>query len=334
MPELRKDPVTGRWVIIATDRSKRPSDFTRQSVTIKGLRFCPFCPGNELRTPPEILAYRTRGAANEPGWSLRVVSSKFPALRVEGTPSPRGEGLYDKMNGIGAHEVLIETPEHFQTLSTMPVKRIEDLFWAFRDRVLDLRRDVRLRFILLFKNHGEAAGGTLEHSHSQLIALPVIPKRVKEEIDGARHYYEYRDRCIYCDIVTAEIENGSRVVMETDHFLVISPYAPRFPFETWILPKQHASHAETMTHAQIPDLASVVQKLSQRLDAVLEHPPYNLVVHSAPIQDPQLAHYHWHIEIIPKLTHVAGFEWGTGFYINPTPPEESARFLREANVPA
>jgi UDPglucose--hexose-1-phosphate uridylyltransferase len=334
VPELRKDPITGRWVIIATDRAKRPSDFTRQSVTIRGLRFCPFCPGNELRTPPEILAYRIRGAANEPGWTLRVIPSKFPVLRVEGTPSPRAEGLYDKMNGIGAHEVLIESPEHFHTFSSMPVKRIEDLFWGYRDRVLDLRRDVRLRSIMLFKNHGEAAGGTLEHSHSQLIALPVIPKRVNEEIAGARKYFEYRDRCIYCDIVAAEQEAVSRIVLESDHFLAISPYAPRFPFETWIMPKQHASHAETMTHAQIPDLALLIQNLAQRMDAVLENPPYNLVLHSSPIQDPQLAHYHWHIEIIPKLTNVAGFEWGTGFYINPTPPEESARFLREANVPA
>jgi UDPglucose--hexose-1-phosphate uridylyltransferase len=330
LPELRKDPVTGRWVIIATDRAKRPSDFTRQQVNITGLRFCPFCPGNELRTPPEILAYRTRGGANEPGWTLRVVSSKFPVPRVEGTINRKAEGLYDKMNGIGAHEVIIETSDHFQTLATMPEKRIEDLFWAYRDRVVDLRRDVRLRYILLFKNHGEAAGQALEHSHSQLIALPVVPKRVQEELDGADRYYDFKERCVYCDIIAQELDSGLRIVTETDHFLVISPYAPRFPFETWILPKAHNSHAETMSHAEIEDLSRVLQVTVRKIDSVLERPPYNLVLHSAPVQESALAHYHWHIELIPKLTHVAGFEWGTGFHINPTPPEESAKFLRES----
>jgi UDPglucose--hexose-1-phosphate uridylyltransferase len=330
LPELRKDPITGRWVIIATDRAKRPSDFSRQSVHISGQRFCPFCPGNELRTPPEILAYRTRGAANEPGWTLRVISNKFPVLRVEGTMSSKADGLYDKMNGVGAHEVIIETPEHSQTLATMPEKRIEDLFWAYRDRLLDLRRDERLKYVLLFKNHGEAAGQALEHTHSQLIALPVVPKRVREEIEGARRHYDYKERCVYCDIVAQELDDGSRIVMESDHFLAVCPYAARFPFETWVLPKAHNSHAETMSHAEIEDLARVLRSTVRRIDSTLEQPPYSLVVHSAPVQEGAIAHYHWHIEFIPKLTHVAGFEWGTGFYINPTPPEESAKFLRDS----
>lgn len=330
MPELRKDPITGRWVIIATDRAKRPSDFSRQTVTIKGVRVCPFCPGNELRTPPEILAYRTRGAANEPGWTLRVIPNKFPVLRVEGEVNRRAEGLYDKMNGVGAHEVLIETPDHMQTLSDVPVKRVEDLFWAYRDRVLDLRRDVRLRYILLFKNFGEAAGSPIEHSHSQLIALPVVPKHVHEEIEGARRHFEFRERCVYCDIVAQELDAGSRIAIETDHFVVTAPYASRFPFETWIIPKHHASHVETINHGEMQDLAAVLQKTLRRINSVLERPPYNLVLHSAPVQDPAMAHYHWHIELIPKLTHMAGFEWGTGFHTNPTPPEEAAQFLREA----
>jgi UDPglucose--hexose-1-phosphate uridylyltransferase len=331
LPELRKDPISGRWVIIATDRAKRPSDFTRQQVRTSELRFCPFCTGNELRTPPEILAYRTRGGANEPGWTLRVISNKFPILRVEGTISSKAEGMYDKMNGIGAHEVIIETPEHTQTLATMPEKRVEDLFWAYRDRVHDLRRDARLKHILLFKNHGESAGQLLEHPHSQLVALPVVPKRVREEMDGARRHFDYKERCAYCDIVSQEIDTGSRVVMETDHFVAISPYAARFPFETWILPRVHNSHAENMSHAEVEDLARVLGSIVRRIDSTLEKPPYNLVVHSAPVHDPLIAHYHWHIELIPKLAHVAGFEWGSGFYVNPTPPEESAKFLREAS---
>jgi UDPglucose--hexose-1-phosphate uridylyltransferase len=331
VPELRKDPVTGRWVIIATDRPKRPSDFTRQQVSITGSRFCPFCPGNEQRTPPEILAYRTHGSANQPGWTLRVMPNKFPVLRVEGVLNRKAEGLYDKMNGIGAHEVIVETPEHTHTLATMPEKRIADLFWAYRDRVLDLRRDTRLRYILLFKNHGEAAGQVLEHSHSQLIALPVIAKRVQEKLDGARRHFEYRERCVYCDVLSQEIDSGARVVLESDSFLVVSPYAARFPFETLLLPKNHASHAETMSPIEIEDLARVLKSTIQKLDATLERPPYNIVLHSAPVQDASMPHFHWHIELIPKLTYVAGFEWGSGFYSNPTPPEESAKFLRESN---
>ena len=332
MPELRKDPITGRWVIIATDRAKRPSDFSRQQVKITGLRFCPFCAGNELRTPAEILAYRTRGGANEPGWTLRVISNKFPALRVEGTINSKAEGMYDKMNGIGAHEVIIETPDHMQTLATMPEKRIEDLFWAYRDRTLDLRRDVRLKYVLLFKNHGEAAGQPLEHTHSQLIALPVVPKRVREEIEGSKRYYEYKERCVYCDILSQELGDGSRLVQESDHFAALAPYASRFPFETWIVPKVHNSHAETISHAEIEELAKVLRSVVRRMDATLELPPYNLVVHTAPVQESSTPQYHWHIELIPKLTYVAGFEWGSGFYINPTPPEEAAKFLREASV--
>lgn len=332
MPELRKDPITGRWVIIATDRAKRPSDFRRLKVSITGQRFCPFCPGNELRTPPELLAYRTSGAANEPGWTLRVISNKFPVLRVEGTIQRKAQGLYDKMNGIGAHEVIIETPEHLETFGTMPEKRIEDLFWAYRDRILDLRRDARLRYVLLFKNHGEAAGQQLEHSHSQLIALPVVPKRVEEELEGAERHFEYKERCVYCDIVAQELDDAERIVLETDHFLVICPYAARFPFETWILPKAHCSHAELMSHGEIEDLARTIRTTIRKTDATLETPPYNLVLHSSPLQAGSLNYYHWHLELIPKLTHVAGFEWGSGFYINPTPPEESAKFLREASV--
>ncbi|MFN3323069.1 MAG: galactose-1-phosphate uridylyltransferase [Bryobacteraceae bacterium] len=332
MPELRKDPVTGRWVIIATDRAKRPNDFTRVHAIPKGGRFCPFCPGNEQKTPPEILAFRQHGQADDGGWTLRVVPNKFPALRVEGDLKRQGDGMYDRMNGIGAHEVIIETPNHLATLSDLSEKHIEDVFWAFRDRILDLRKDRRLRYIMIFKNHGEAAGASLEHTHWQLIALPVVPKRVQEEVDGARQYYGYKERCIYCDIIHNELETGTRVVLETDHFVVIAPYAPRFPFECWILPRRHNSHFEASEAAAYQNLAWVLRTTLRKIDRVLERPPYNCIIHSGPLQDGPMQHYHWHMEIIPKLTRVAGFEWGTGFYINPTPPEEAARFLRDAGV--
>ena len=333
MPELRKDPITGRWVIIATDRARRPTDFVRDPVTIRGGRFCPFCEGNEDKTPPEILGWRRNGAgANQRGWSLRVVPNKFPALGIEGDLARQGEGLFDKMNGVGAHEVIIETPVHEMTLAQLPEKAIEDVLWAYRDRMLDLKKDKRFRYALIFKNHGEAAGASLEHTHSQLIALPVVPIYVREEVEGAKTYYNFKERCIFCDIIRQEAAAGARVIDETDQFLVLSPYAPRFPFETWIMPKQHESAFENSQSNVFENLAKVLKRLLQKLDLVLENPPYNFVLHTSPFSESTGDYYHWHFEVMPKLTKVAGFEWGSGFYINPTPPEEAARFLREASL--
>lgn len=333
MPELRKDPVTDRWVIIASDRSRRPSDFVREPLpTTPSGRICPFCPGNESKTPPEVLAYREGSQPNQPGWSLRVVPNKFPVLGIEGDLNREGEGLFDKMQGIGAHEVIIEAPEHALSITELSERSIEQMFWAFRDRVNDLKNDRRLRYILLFKNHGEAAGATLEHTHSQLIALPVVPKRVLEEVEGAQNYFNFKERCVFCDIVRQETKTGDRVVTETDRFVVLEPYAARFPFETWILPKQHGSHFEEIEAPQLRNLAWVLKSTLRKIEKVLERPAYNFLIHTAPMQESVNPYYHWHIEIIPKLTRVAGFEWGTGFYINPTPPEESAKFLREAGL--
>ncbi|MBI3207941.1 MAG: galactose-1-phosphate uridylyltransferase [Candidatus Solibacter usitatus] len=332
MPELRKDPITGRWVIIANDRVKRPSDFFRETVIVQGGGFCPYCPGNEAKTPPEVLAYRQSGGPNEDGWSVRVIPNKFPALRVEGTLERHGEGMYDKMEGIGAHEVIVETPDHMTTLGELSEKQVESVLWAFRDRVLDLKRDVRLRYVLLFKNHGAPAGATSEHSQCQLIALPVVPRQVQEEIDGALRYYDFKERCVYCDMIRQDVAGGARVVLETEHFLAICPYAPRFPFETWILPRKHASHFESIDVPLAENLAWILRALLRKIDRTLEKPPYNFVLHTTPLQESAMPHYHWHIEVIPTLTKYAGFEWGTGFYLNPTPPEEAARFLRDSGL--
>jgi len=319
-------------VIISSDRSRRPSDFLRTPVLPLSALNCPFCAGHEDNTPDEVLAYRNGSAANGPGWHLRVIPNKFPALRVEGEINRQGDGLYDKMNGIGAHELIIECPDHELTLANQTEKGVENVFWAFRERVLDLKKDIRLRYVMLFKNHGDAAGASLSHSHSQLIALPVVPKQVLEELDGSRRYFEYKERCIYCDIVRQEIAESSRLIMATDHFVVLAPYASRFPFETWIIPRKHGSHFENADTAVLPNLAWVMRTLLRQIDVALEKPAYNFVVHSAAVQDGPLEHYHWHIEIIPRLSKVAGFEWGTGFYINPTPPEEAAKFLREVGL--
>ena len=329
MPELRKDPIHGRWVIISTERSRRPSDFVPEERKPIG-GFCPLCEGNEDRTPPEIIAYRENGTSpNTPGWTLRVVPNKFPALRIEGDLNREGEGIYDKMNGIGAHEVVIETPQHSETLATLPLKAVENVLWAYRERIVDLRRDQRLRYVLVFKNHGIAAGASLEHSHSQIIALPIVPGRVVEEIEGSKNYFNFKDRCVFCDIIRQELQQKSRLIFENKSFLSIAPFASRFPFETWILPKTHYPSYEKMESSLYEQAAQILSDTLRRMNRLLNDPPYNYILHTSSFSGSESEHYHWHFEIMPKLTKVAGFEWGTGFYINPTPPEEAAEYLRE-----
>jgi UDPglucose--hexose-1-phosphate uridylyltransferase len=275
---------------------------------------------------------REGGGANQPGWSLRVVPNKFPVLGIEGDLNRQGEGMFDKMDGLGAHEVIIETNVHTDNLANMPEKQVERVLWAFRERVLDLKKDKRLRYILLFKNYGTAAGATLDHPHSQLIALPVVPKRVQEELDGATKYFGFKERCVFCDLIRQEMKDQTRVVSETDRFVVIEPWAARFPFETWIMPRRHQSHFEAIDQTDLQGLAFVLRSTLRKLDRVLERPAYNFVIHTAPVQEAGNDYFHWHIELMPKLTKLAGFEWGTGFYTNPTPPEESAKFLRDAGL--
>jgi UDPglucose--hexose-1-phosphate uridylyltransferase len=216
----------------------------------------------------------------------------------------------------------------------MSVRAIEDVLWAYRDRILDLKKDRRFKYALIFKNHGDAAGASLEHTHSQLIALPVVPKLVREELTSAKEYYGFKERCIFCDIIRQEMEDGVRVIAENESFVTLAPYAPRFPFEMCIVPKIHQSAFEESQKHEFEHLAAMLKDMLSRLDRVLDFPAYNHIIHTSPIPEASNDYYHWHIEIMPKLTKMAGFEWGTGFYINPTPPEESAKFLREAAVPA
>jgi UDPglucose--hexose-1-phosphate uridylyltransferase len=329
MPELRKDPVVGRWVIISTERGRRPSDFPSQPVVAQG-GSCVFCPHNEAKTPPELLAVRSPDSLpNTPGWSLRVVANKFPALRIEGELEPSGEGLYDRMNGVGAHEVVIETPDHAATLATLPVDAVAEVLLAYRERVVDLKKDPRFEYILVFKNHGAAAGASLEHPHSQLIATPIIPIMVQEELKGAAEYYGMKERCVWCDVIRQERRDRRRIIMEADGFVALAPFAPRFPFETWILPSRHRSSFEETGVEELRGLAELLGRFLRRLDGVLQRPPFNFMLHTAPLRDGPLDHFHWHLEIIPKLTNVAGYEWGTGFFINPVPPEDAAAALRE-----
>ncbi|WP_437205476.1 galactose-1-phosphate uridylyltransferase [Planctomicrobium sp. SH664] len=329
--ELRKDPIVGRWVIIAPDRLSRPNTFSdREEISTES--FDPFLAGNEDATTPEILAYRDGGVPNGPGWRVRVIPNKFPAVRVEGQLEKRGEGIYDKMNAIGAHEVIIECPHRETNMSRLSVDNIREVLWVYRDRLVDLKRDRRLVHGLIFKNKGARAGASLDHAHSQLIVTPIVPIAIQEELEGAREFYDYRGRCIFEDMIQQELASEVRVVLETEHFVVICPYASRFPFETWILPRQHSSHFENIPKPMVEDLGVVMKTVLRKLELGLDDPPYNYVLHSAPFSTHDLPHYLWHIEIFPRLSRVAGFEWGSGFYINPVAPEEAARFLRETDV--
>jgi UDPglucose--hexose-1-phosphate uridylyltransferase len=333
VPELRKDPITGRWVIISTERRKRPNDFRFERPRVVSRELCPFCPGHEELTPPEVFAYRQNGGPpNGRGWHVRVVPNKFPALQVEGGLDREGEGMFDRMNGIGAHEVIIESPDHDKTFETMSEAEIERVLSAFRSRILDLKQDRRFRYILVFKNHGAAAGATLDHGHSQLIALPVVPDFVREELDGARRHYQEKERCVFCDVIHQEQAAARRVVQENADIVALSPYAPRFPFETWLLPRRHAASFEEAPKHEYESLARMIKAIVTRLNRALESPPFNLIVHTAPFADERADVYHWHVEIMPKLTRTAGFEWGTGFYINPTSPEEATTVLRAVKL--
>ncbi|MEW6201693.1 MAG: galactose-1-phosphate uridylyltransferase, partial [bacterium] len=318
---------------VSTERGKRPTDFPSAAPCELKSKFCPFCPGNEKSTPPEIFALRNDNTpADTPGWRIRVVSNKYPALHIEGDLHKRAHGIYDIMNGIGAHEVFIETPDHCNTISTLSRENVRELIWCYRERIRDLSKDRRLQYILIFRNSGDAAGASLEHPHSQLIATPSIPKRIMEEIRGTKAYYDFKDRCVFCDMVDEELDVKERIVMENEHFVSFVPFAARFPFETWILPKKHWISFENLGDDIILPFAHALQETIQRLDKGLSFPPYNFLIHTSPVNVTADASYHWHVEIIPRLTKVAGFEWGSGFYINPMPPEQAAAELQSVEV--
>lgn len=333
MPELRKDPIVGRWVIIAPDRLTRPQNVIDSGDELDPEAFDPFLEGNEDITTPEILAYREPNTqANGPGWRVRVIPNKFPALRVEGELTNRGDGMYDVMSGIGAHEVIIECPHRETNMSRLSVDNIREVLWVYRDRLVDLKKDRRLVHALIFKNKGALAGASLDHSHSQLIVNPIIPIAIQEEMQGAEAYFRYRGRSILADMLQQELTTGDRVVIDSPEFVVFCPYASRFPFETWIVPKNHTSHFENISRQGIQEMGTVLKETLRKHELALDDAPYNYVIHTAPFDVQEVPHYCWHLEIFPRLTRVAGFEWGSGFYINPVAPEEAAKFLRETLV--
>ncbi len=342
MPELRHDPIQKRWVIIATERGRRPDEFPRCDEP-SGNGNCPFCEGRESRTPPEIRAIRPNGnGPNQPGWQVRVVPNKFPALRIEGDLERRGIGIHDRMNGVGAHEVIIETPCHDLEMADMPVEQIERVAWMYRERLQDLMQDRRLKYVMIFKNYGAAAGASLAHPHSQLIATPVTPLALASELISAKEHYHGKERCLFCDVIQQELDTGDRIVLTTDRMVALTPFASRFPFEVFLAPRRHHHNFAEIDDDTLRDLARTLKEILQRMKACLNDPPYNFLIHTCPntkarpkrttYWDTIEVDYHWHLEIIPRLTGIAGFEWGTGFYINPTAPEEAAKYLREAEI--
>lgn len=328
MPELRKDPILDRWVIFSTERAKRPSDFKSERHESNSVN-CPFCEGNEKATPPEIAAYgRNGGGPDTPGWTLRTVPNKFPALTVEGECRERSEGIFNSMAGVGHHEVIIESPRHGVNLPHLPEDRIADVFRCFRDRIKVMSGDKRIKYVLPFKNHGKSAGASLDHSHCQIISLPMVPKLVSDEMNGSEKYYAENNNCVYCDMIRQERDKDVRIVVENERFVVFCPYASRFVFESWVMPKEHQSHFEKISGEDLRCLASIMKVVLTRLESALSDPPYNFMIHTTPHVMPETKFYHWHIEIAPHLAKLAGFEYGTGYHVNPTPPEVAAQCLK------
>lgn len=344
MSELRHDPLNRRWVIVSTDRVSRPADFELIHEYRVRKEACPFCPGREGGTPHEIFALRDGGGgANGPGWSVRVVPNRYPALAIEGQPDRRAVGPYDRMHGIGAHEVVIESPDHQLDLADQPLDHLARVAAVWKARIVDLMRDTRFKYVLLFKNHGSRAGATLEHPHTQIIAMPVTPRAVAIKLESSRSHHQLKERCLICDLIDFAIQEGSRLLFVTEHFVAFCPYASRFPFEIFLAPRRHLHDFGLVPDDLLPAFAAALSEALRRLKAVLRNPAYNFVLHTSPnihAEPKRSGHFfslqwdwHWHLEILPRLTRTAGFEWGTGFYINPTSPEDAARVLREVELP-
>jgi len=345
MSELRHCPIKHRWTIIAPERKHRPQQFIvpdDSRVAEESAAGCPFELGSEDRTLREIFVIpRANKAGSGPNWQVRVVPNRFPVLRVEGEVKREGDLLHDMVSGVGAHELIIESPDHDREMADLELTELALVLVAWRERLVDLRRDFRLRYVLIFKNRGAEAGASLSHPHCQLIATPIIPTVVAQELRSARDHFSRKERCIFCDLIRQEQRLDERVALESDRYVALQPFAAALPFETWILPTKHSHDLAYATDDDLLGLASMLRDLLRRLRVLLNDPPYNLVLHTSPSPHPRpgqpdywstIEHdFHWHIELVPRVTRSAGFEWGSGYTINPTPPEEAARFLKEAD---
>lgn len=327
--ELRTDPITGRIVAIDLGPFKRRDDFELEPVRLEDAPSqCPLCEGREADAGPEILAWREGGPANAPGWSVRVVPNRHPMLRIEGEASVRSRDLFESRDGLGAHEVIVETPIHDQPLHTLDTDHLWRVLWAWRTRIQDLKRDTRFASIVVFKNHGRAAGARLDHSHSQLTAYPMIPPAMSDKLRGAARHLTKTGRCIYCDVIAQELTDGRRIISDRSAILAIAPFASRVPFETWLVPRDHSPRFEEATDETLHVLAAQIKSVMARIDWALERPACNVVLHTAPLSGEGDTAFHWHLDILPRVTRFSGLEWGSGLYRNPVSPEEAARALR------
>jgi UDPglucose--hexose-1-phosphate uridylyltransferase len=329
--ELRTDPITGRIVAVDLGPFRRRDDFDLEPVRLQDAPAqCPLCEGREADAGAEILAWREGGPANVPGWSVRVVPNRNPMLKIEGRLGVRSDGLFESRDGLGAHEVIVETPIHDQPLHMLHADRLWRVLWAWRTRIQDLKRDTRFASIVIFKNHGRSSGARLDHSHSQLAAYPLIPPVLAEKIHGAARHLSINGTCVFCDLLAQELHLRHRIICDQDAVLAIAPYASRVPFETWLIPRDHSPRFEEATDETLQAMAATFRTVMARIDWALERPAYNLVLHTAPLSRDADSAFHWHLEILPRVTRVSGLEWGTGLHRNPVPPEEAAAALRAA----
>ena len=327
--ELRTDPITGRMVAIDLDPFKRRDDFEIMPARVEDLPSqCPLCEGREAEAGPEVLAWREGGPANVPGWSVRVVPNRHPMLRIEGTQDLHADGVMESRDGLGAHEVIVETPLHDQSLQSLEPDRIWRVLWAWRTRLQDLKRDRRFACAVIFKNHGRAAGARLDHAHSQLIAFPAMAPALADEWRGAARHMATTGRCLFCDVTAQELSDGRRLVADHTAVVAVAPYASRVPFETWLMPRDHSPRFEDVSDKTLEAVASALKAVMARIDWALERPSCNLVLHTAPFAADAEAAFHWHVEILPRVTRYSGLEWASGVHRNPVSPEEAARVLR------
>jgi UDPglucose--hexose-1-phosphate uridylyltransferase len=335
MHELRKDPLLGRWIAVLS-RSRSPSEYILSSDE-EDEESCVLCMGQEHELTQEIMSIpRSDSGRSGQGWWIRVIRNLSPVFQVEGELGRKGEGMYDKMNSIGSSEIVIETPDHLMRAEDIGLEQMVRVITAYKARMVSLEKDPRFRYTLVYKNSGKDAGAATSHPVSHIASTPVIPKRVKEELDGAKQYFNYKERCIFCDIVREELRTEKRVIIETKAFVAFCPYASKFPFETWIVPKRHNCAFQDIEKDEIDDFALILSVILKKLRAAFDGLPFNYFVHSAPNRIPRKNHwhtlgedYHWHVEIIPRLLTTSGFEWGSGFYVLPTSPEFAAKYLKE-----
>lgn len=338
MHELRKDPLLNRWVAVM-DYSLGPKDYI-QAATRRAEEPSPciFCEGNETSTPPEIIAIRKENSLpNGPGWHTRVIPNPRPVLRIEGDLDRRGIGIYDRMNSIGANELILEGPEHEKRAEDYGVEQMLKVLTLYRMRLADLEKDPRMRYVLICKNSGRGSGALYSHPHSEITATPIIPKLLKDELDSAKQFYSYKERCIFCDIMNEELRLVERIIAVSSHFVAFCPYAPKFPFEFWIMPKRHYCAFQDIRDDELNDLSQLMTTMLKKLRAVLSEPPFHYVLHTAPNRIPRRDHwhtlgddFHWHLEVAPRLVRFSGLEWGSEFYVLTTSPEDAAKYLKEA----